>query len=239
MEDFAYRLQRLEAGVVLLDAEARVAAVNPPAERLLGHDAATLIGRPISELHPPAARGKLDWLLKAAGEEAQTGLMVSLPGQVLVLKATRLAPAGVCLTLYPVAPHEAARGPMAPQETAPRNTTADSPPPLVKLPVSRGGAVALMALADVAYLRADGHYTAVAAVDGADGFCPRSLAELESRLDRAAFLRVHRSYMVNLGHATGVKRQSGRLMLVTSAARAPLVPVGRTRADLVRRLFAV
>lgn len=230
MESFAYRLQRLETGVVLLDGEARILALNPTAERLLGSPAAALIGREIAAVHPPAARGKLDWLLQAVREQPHAALMAALPGRMLLLKATRLDPVGVCLTLCPVLDE----GP-APE---------GDPPPLLKLPVSRGGGVALVPLEDVAYLRAEGHYTLVAMATGgddggADGFCPLALAELEARLDPAGFMRVHRSYIVNLRHATGVKREDGRLMLMTANPPAPLVPVGRSKLEAIRRLFAV
>lgn len=227
MESFAYRLQRLETGVVLLDGDARILALNPTAERLLGRPAADLLGRAIADVHPPAARGKLDWLLKAAEGQESAALVATLPGRTLLLKATRLAPAGVCLTFCPV---DADAQPSAGSESA---------PPLVKLPVSRGGGVALVALDDVAYLRADGHYTHVAAAAGEDGFCPLALAELESRLDAAGFMRVHRSYIVNLRHAVGVRREDGRVTLLTAALRNPAAPVGRGKVEAIRRLFAL
>lgn len=40
----------LDAGVCATDAEGRVTACNPEAERLLGYSAAELLGRPIHEL---------------------------------------------------------------------------------------------------------------------------------------------------------------------------------------------
>lgn len=231
MESFAYRLQRLETGVVLLDGGGRVRALNPIAERLLGAGGEALVGREIEAVHPPAARGKLRWLLDAAREQDQAALVITMPGRTLLLKATRLGAEGICLSISPA-------------DDQPGDS---APPPLVKLPVSRGGGVALTPLEEVAYLRAEGHYTMVAsAVVGNgeeagpdDGFCPLALAELEERLDRSSFLRVHRSFIVNLRHATGVRRVDGRLMLATANPREPLVPVGRSRVEAVRRLFAV
>ena len=226
MESFAYRLQRLETGVVLLDGDARIMALNPTAERLLGRPAAELLGRAIAEVHPPAARGKLDWLLQAAQAQESAALAATLPGRTLLLKATRLAPAGICLSLCPI-------------DDGGQPPTGTESPPLVKLPVSRGGGVALVALDDVAYLRADGHYTHVAAAAGEDGFCPLALAELEQRLDAAGFMRVHRSYIVNLRHIAGVRREDGRVTLLTAALRSPAVPVGRGKVEAIRRLFAL
>ena len=231
MESFAYRLQRLESGVVLLDGEARIMALNPTAERLLGRPAAELIGREIADVHPPAARGKLAWLLEAAAGQESAALAAALPGRTLLLKATRLAPCGVCLTLSPI---DDGAGPSA--GTPPASEPA---PPLLKLPLSRGGGVALTPLEDVAYLRAEGHYTMAATVSGDDGFCPLGLAELETRLDSAGFMRVHRSFIVNLRHAVGVKREDGRVTLITAARHAPEAPVGRSKVEAVRRLFAV
>jgi LytTR family transcriptional regulator, CO-responsive transcriptional regulator RcoM len=36
VESFAYRLQRLDAGVILIDDAGRIRSLNPTAERLLG-----------------------------------------------------------------------------------------------------------------------------------------------------------------------------------------------------------
>lgn len=46
-------LRHVPAGVLLLDAEMRVSALNPSALRLLGRDEAELKGRPLAELLPP------------------------------------------------------------------------------------------------------------------------------------------------------------------------------------------
>jgi LytTR family transcriptional regulator, CO-responsive transcriptional regulator RcoM len=230
MESFAYRLQRLESGVVLLDRDARILALNPTAERLLGRPAAELIGREIAEVHPPAARAKLAWLLEAAQTEESVALTAALPGRMLMLKATRLPPAGVCLTLTPIDGASTSPPPATPEE---------APPPLLKLPLSRGGGVTLTPLDDVAYLRADGHYTTAATLSGDDGFCPLGLAELETRLDGVGFMRVHRSYIVNLRHVVAVKREDGRVTLTTAARNAPETPVGRAKVEAIRRLFAV
>lgn len=227
MDSFAYRLQRLEAGVVLLDDSGRIRSLNHTAEQLLGYSAAKLVGQDIAAVHPPASRGKLSWILQAAREQQGASMAVTLPGRVLLLKATALAMGeGICLTLYPV------------DEEPITAATASAPAPLLKLPVSRGAGVALLPLDEVVYLRAEGHYT-IAATKAEDGFCPLALSELEDRLDRASFLRVHRSYIVNLHHTSGVQREDGRTMLVTTAAAMPLVPVSRSRLDTIRRLFAV
>jgi DNA-binding LytR/AlgR family response regulator len=223
VESFAYRLQRLDAGVILIDDAGRIRSFNPTAERLLGRRTADVMGQDISVIHPTAVHGKLDWLLKAVRTQETAALAVTLPQRALILKATALEGVGICLLLYPV-------------DHVPEEPKA--PAPLVKLPVSCGSGVELLPLEDVVYLRAEGHYT-LAATATRDSFCPLSLSELETRLDRASFLRVHRSFIVNLRHVSGMQRIDGRTLIVTPAATTPLIPVSRARLEAIQRLFAV
>ena len=94
-----YALQNMDVGLVLLDSARRVLSLNPAAVRLLGDRAAGLIGAYLHDLHPPSHRAKVELLLAAAGDPAAPAsacsMMVALPGRVLVVKATALAPAAV------------------------------------------------------------------------------------------------------------------------------------------------
>src|SRR3546814_6413611 len=72
-------------------------------------------------------------------------------------------------------------------------------------PVNRNGATRLLAPREIYAVRADAHYTYV--FDGKEThFCNLSISEIESRLDPATFLRVHRSHIVNVAHAATLKR---------------------------------
>jgi NO-binding membrane sensor protein with MHYT domain len=104
---------------------------------------------------------------------------------------------------------------------------------LTKLPVQRNKTTLLLDLDEIVSIQADAHYTRVH--DGAGShFCSFSLSDLEARLDPARFLRVHRSYIVNLDHARAFERhkEQGRIRL--DGAAAPSVPVSRRNVPKLR-----
>ncbi len=236
-----YALQNMDVGLVLLDGARRVLALNPAAVRLLGERAAGLVGAYLHDLHPPSHRAKVELLLAAAGDPSAPAsacsMMVALPGRVLVVKATALAPAataaeGSAVTALMLM--EAGRT-VATDSQIP---AAQPPEPLVKLPVEKGQGIVLLDPVDAVYLQADGHYTTVHTADGAF-FCGLPLSELEARLDARSFVRTHRGYIVNLRHARAVERQDGRAAFVMAAPGAPRVPVSRNRADALKKRLAL
>lgn len=84
---------------------------------------------------------------------------------------------------------------------------------------------------DIDYLEAAGDYV-VAHVGEATHLLSDSMASLESRLDPAILMRVHRSSMVNLSSVRRLKRRSGRaLALVLSSGRQ--IAVGPKYVDSV------
>jgi len=87
-------------------------------------------------------------------------------------------------------------------------------------------------------LEADGHYTRVHTEAG-QSFCGLSFADLSRRLDPAAFLRVHRGFIVHLRHAGAIERADGRWHIVMAAPGRLRVPVSRGRVELVRRRLAL
>lgn len=221
-----YRLQRMDIGLVLLDAGARIRSLNRTAERFLG-PAERLVGTALLDLHPPETRAKVEFLLAAAGRAdagaSACSMIVALPGRVLVVKATRLPLDGADGTAL-----------MLIEANGPADTAEDTAPPLVKLPVTTRQGVALIDPAEVLFVRADGHYTAVHTPSGAH-LCTLSLAELAARLDPTHFLRVHRGYLVNLRHAGAVERAGDRTVFVMDAPGAPRVPVSRGRIEELKR----
>src|SRR3546814_2282582 len=93
-------------------------------------------------------------------------------------------------------------------------------PLTARIPVNRNGATRLLAPREIYAVRADAHYTYV--FDGKEThFCNLSISEIESRLDPATFLRVHRSHIVNVAHAATLK-QIGRAHVRTPVTNAHL-----------------
>src|SRR4029077_18518288 len=107
---------------------------------------------------------------------------------------------------------------------------AGGPPPRVAhhLPVEHDGATHFIAVEDVLAVHANAHYTYV--FNGTlNLFCPLAIGEVESRLDKSRFIRVHRSHIVNIDRVIG-HRRNGDSELVEMAARDHYsVPVSRSR----------
>ena len=92
---------------------------------------------------------------------------------------------------------------------------------------------------DIVAVHANAHYTYV--FDGtAKLFCPLAISDVEARLDRSRFVRVHRSHIVNL--EPGRRAEAGRRQRGDRARRLDryTVPVSRSRFGGLRsRLAAV
>lgn len=77
-----------------------------------------------------------------------------------------------------------------------------------------GDSTVFMQVEDVQYFRADHGYTMVKS-GTQELLIDTPLADLEARLDRADFLRVHRNTLVNMNHVTSLKRlPDGRMKVV-------------------------
>ncbi len=250
---FEYQLNRTPVGVVMLDADLAIRAVNPVALRLLAPAGASLIGVNLLDLHPDEARDKVSWLISraAAGADGTASLVVTTAMGSLVAKVSRLdggggAAAGYCMMIHalagaPVMGRAESDAGAERAEAVPVAADAGLPLcPLMKLPLMRGkGAViSLIDVGEVVCLVAQGHY-AEAHTLSFSAFCPRSLADLERRLDPSVFLRVHRRYVVNIRHVRGAERADGGWHLILADKAATRVPVSRAKVEAMRRLLAV
>ena len=104
------------------------------------------------------------------------------------------------------------------------------------LPIERDGATHYLSIDDIVAVHANAHYTYV--FDGSVKlFCPLAIGDVESQLDAARFVRVHRSHIVNLGRVIGIRRAGDHGLIELSAAERYTVPVSRSRfGDVKSRL---
>jgi PAS domain S-box-containing protein len=123
--------------------------------------------------------------------------------------------------------HEAAQ---AGAERMRRETLA---PDFRRIPADSQGDTLLLAPETVRLFQAEGKYALAFTEDG-QYLANFSLAELEARLGDLGFLRVHRSYLVNLYHVTRLRTLDGQTHLVLDTPAADLVPVSRRSLDSVR-----
>ena len=159
-----------------------------------------------------------------SGSFLLTGVTVAVPEEA--------GPAG------PRPPPEPAPPPMPPAAPLPPVAAAPEPPPppggIGRVPYEKEGRTRFVPTADIAAIRAEGHYT-VLYVGAEKLFCPWSISEAESRLSDPDLLRSHRSYIVNRRHVSGFERKkdTGVCYFETVPALAK-APVSRQRLSAVR-----
>jgi LytTR family transcriptional regulator, CO-responsive transcriptional regulator RcoM len=240
-----YLLERFDVGVIELDAERHVVAMNDFARRVLPVQEKQPFDRMVLSFHPERSQPKVDFLLAQAAASAQCPvsnpppmtMIINIPERVLLIKVTRMGGAdgatrGYVLVFYDitevVAVGDAAMAGSTEAGTPPRRR-------LLKVPTSAGQRIVLVDADDIVHLQSEGHYTQVATAEGRR-FCNLAISDLEGRLDPGLFMRVHRSHIVNLGCVVQLQRQGSRLMLELRGLAEP-VPVSRSSsAEVLRRL---
>lgn len=96
------------------------------------------------------------------------------------------------------------------------------------LPVEREGATQFIPVNDVVAVHANAHYTYL--FNGSTRlFCPLAIGEVEARLDKNRFVRVHRSHIVNIERVVGYKRAGENELVELAADNHYTVPVSRSR----------
>jgi two-component system LytT family response regulator len=102
-------------------------------------------------------------------------------------------------------------------------------PATLSIPTSAGSKK--IPFSEILFLKADGSYTEVHLLNGTQVVVSRKLFELEDKLNDEAFLRTHRSYIVNMHHVTEYVGGSKSELILSSGQQ---IPVSRGRKDAVR-----
>jgi diguanylate cyclase len=101
------------------------------------------------------------------------------------------------------------------------------------LPIERDGATHFIAVSDIVAVHANAHYTYI--FDGSTKlFCPLAISDVEARLDKSQFMRVHRSHIVNIDRVVGYRRSGDNDFVELSAADSYGVPVSRSRIRVLK-----
>lgn len=106
-------------------------------------------------------------------------------------------------------------------------------PVAVRIPCEREGVTLLVDPAQVAFVRADGHYTNVY-TQGAQHFCTWPITEATKRLGAVGFLKTHRSYLVNPAQVQHFERLKDSGVCHFASTDLPPVPVSRSHLKSVR-----
>ena len=115
------------------------------------------------------------------------------------------------------------------------------PPPrpesdeIIPVEHQRGGATRLIARSTVLYVKAEGDYVRLVA-DGGRFLVRGAMSDVERRWVEHGFVRVHRSYLVNLRRAVEIRPELGGGATVVMSDGSEIPVARRQVADLRRRL---
>lgn len=108
----------------------------------------------------------------------------------------------------------------------------------LRLPYEQNNTTYFVESERIAAIQAEGHYTRL--YDGQDKlFCPWSITKLEDYLSGGPFMRTHRSFLVNMRHATAFHRKKDKAFLVVAGLSESLVPISRSHVAEVRRALGI
>lgn len=230
-----YLLERFDVGVVHLSLDLHVIGMNDYARRSLPVDEKLPFNKLVTDFHPEAAKAKVKFLLGQAecpvNNAPPMAMMINIPDRMLLIKVSKISDAqgqttGYTLVFYDITD-------VVSQEAdgnATRKTTEPIEKRLLrKIPTIKQNRVLLVDVPSVSFVRSEGHYTWVHTAQGCQ-FCNLTIGDLESRLDSGLFLRVHRSYIVNLSHVDEIVRDDGRMTLRMMGSTPVEIPVSRACA---------
>ncbi|MEM9249837.1 MAG: MHYT domain-containing protein [Pseudomonadota bacterium] len=107
-------------------------------------------------------------------------------------------------------------------------------PAPVTIPYEKNGRTLFAEAARVVAFRAEGHYTFIYLEDERV-LCPWSISEAEQRLEGSAFLRAHRSYLINPAFVTEFERRKDTgVTFFHGVSSLEKAPVSRSRLPEVR-----
>lgn len=238
LETFQHKLQKFDPGIVWLDPDNRVIALNGVATQVLGIAADEVIGKNILQFHPEKSRSKVQWLLDSSSCPVKSPppvtMMINIPDRVLLIKVSKMFKGhnsiGTCMVFFDLtdittSPHEEGE-----DERRPRL--------LFKLPVSAQNKVMLLPLDDIVHLKAEGHYTCVFTRQK-QYLCNLSLSDLEGRLEKETFVRIHRSHIVNIFFAKSFQKVDDQCMIVMDTPDETAVPVSRGKVNTLKAMLGL
>ncbi|MBU3650668.1 MAG: LytTR family transcriptional regulator [Limnohabitans sp.] len=229
-----YLFEKFEVGVIHLDAQRKVLAMNDFARKILPVEEKQPFDQLVTSFHPERSQPKVGFLLDQASacpvaNAVPMTMIINIPEQVLLIKVTRLGDAqnhttGFVLVFYDVTQVVSQAGEA--DATPSRNVL------LTRIPVVVNHQVVFLDTHDVLGLESKAHYTRVMTREGSH-FCNLSIGDLQTRLDPKRFARVHRCYIVNLEAVEGLSREASKTVLTLKGLR-PQTPIPVSRTEVAR-----
>lgn len=233
-----YLLERFDVGVIHLDKDLHVVGMNDFARRSLPVQDKLPFDKYVLDFHPDAAKNKVKFLLDQAecpvNNAPPMAMMINIPDRMLLIKVSKIgdmqgATTGYTLVFYDITDVVSQENESSPVRSSREAGDGVEKRMLRKIPTIKANRVLLVDVAGVSFIRSEGHYTWVH-TGQASQFCNLNIGDLETRLDPHLFLRVHRSYIVNLSHVDEIVRGEGRMTLRMMGSTPVEIPVSRSSA---------
>jgi DNA-binding LytR/AlgR family response regulator len=123
-------------------------------------------------------------------------------------------------------------------ESTPEGRQGSSEQSIDKIPVPLADRTILLDVDEIVYATATRGYSYLVTSQGRH-LVPNSLADLERRLVRRGFFRVHRGYLINLRKARAIEPDFAGALQVVMDEREERVPVSRRQARELKRLIGL
>ncbi len=242
MESLQHKLQEFNPGIVWLDAQNKVIALNDFAYETLGGYAGELIGQEVLQLHPEKSREKVKFLIERSTCPAEAlppmSMMINIPERLLLIKVSKMLNEerhiGTCMIFYDVTDLTT-----RPQETLPnKKSSGKERRQLFKLPIYKNNQVLLIDLETVSAIQADGHYSTLYS-EKEKYLCNLSLSDLEGRLMSKYFHRVHRSFIVNLRYAKIFEKVDENFFLTVEHCEDIKIPISKVKVNTIKQALGL
>ncbi len=110
-------------------------------------------------------------------------------------------------------------------ETVLNNLVKDNLQKTKKIPLGLSNKIILVDYEDILYCKSDGSYTTIFMRNGDEHVVSKNIKHIEELLPDTVFLRIHKSYIVNLNEIKGlIKQGSGELIL----SNEKIIPISRS-----------
>jgi len=234
LETLHYKLQQFDPGIVWLDNNNIVVALNGVAQKVLGDLDKNPLGEHIVKFHPEKSRDKIEMLLHKSqcpiSSPPPISMMINTIERLLMIKVSKMhgidGGVGTCMVFYDFTGISS-------------NQNSDAEPQkkleIKKLPVYKNNKIILVDLEKVIYIKAEGHYCSLYTEDN-EYLCNLSISDLSNSLFLDDFKRVHRSFIVNLKEVGEIEKKEKDLSLKVNH-REDAIPVSRNYQAMVKEYF--
>jgi len=98
-----------------------------------------------------------------------------------------------------------------------------------RISIHHGNEIEIISTVDISYLQSENNYTTVVLNSGRSILCSKTLKRFEDRLMASTFMRIHKSYMININHVLSFQPTNMLLQMCDGTK----IPVSRNRKHII------